>query len=100
VSTEEQERSEEAERYPTCDMLVAEKMRAPSPRSWVLPEEPGPEVTKLTAVDGDLTIERDDGPGCWVVRSTASGRALAIVRWYEAIGRYSPLTDATQERTP
>lgn len=71
----------------------------PPPRVWELPAEPEPEVTRLTAVDGEIILEREVEPWgrYWVARHRVSGRSISTVSWWEALGRWAPLADASGE---
>jgi hypothetical protein len=72
------------------------------PRTWELPPEPGPEVTRLRMVDADGPLDdvfvRDDD-GWWL---DEGGRGF---RWRDVLGMASMagggwLVDATEETTP
>ena len=117
MSTEEQERSEGqcAEEFPwpghtvRCILLnhgrdvdheapmVGRWPWTPSVRSWSLPEEPGPEVTRLKAKDG--TEWERCGETRWDQRSTA-GDPQECLTFVGVMVNHGEVSDATQERTP
>jgi hypothetical protein len=96
----DQERTE-GERCPTCDLLVAEKM--PATRSWSLPPEPGPEVTRLrSGGDRRPRIWRSDTAPWWLVQLRPGEEPFAYV-WRSLVYHWEPLTDASdasQDTTP
>lgn len=59
----------------------------PEPRTWSLPPEPGPEVTKVRDEAGNVYGRANDG--CW-------SNFWRHFRW-EGLLNYGPLTDATHE---
>ena len=64
-----------------------------TPRVWAMPEIPE-DVTRFTAVGGDMLIERDeDEPDRWFCRSAITGRVLSLLPTYEVLGRYGPLVE-------
>ena len=74
-------------------------LRDDSPRSWSLPEEPGPEVTRLKAKDGTEWVRLEDGAAVrtyW--REDIPGGYAS--NWLDLLQDLGPLTDATQECTP
>lgn len=83
--------------------LHARLVAAVEHRLWVLPNEPGPKVTKLSCRGGDFHVERDpDYPPVWVVRSRLTGRAVAMLRWPQLLAEYAPLSEVTsgKDETP
>ena len=72
-------------------------LRDDSPRSWSLPEEPGPEVTRLKAKDG--TEWERCGETRWDQRSTA-GDPQECLTFVGVMVNHGEVSDATQERTP
>jgi hypothetical protein len=66
------------------------------PRVWAMPEIPE-DVTRLSALAGDLICERDEyDPRVWACRSAATGRVLALIRTGELLDRYAPLTEVVE----
>lgn len=68
--------------------LVANTPKAP--RTWELPPEPGPEVTRLRDGDGDFWTR---------IGSAWEGGGHSAVAWHELLV-FGPLVDATEETTP
>jgi hypothetical protein len=68
------------------------------PQRWVLPPEPGPEVTKLRDSREVFWVRYSNG---WTLEDlSASGRkARGSVSWELVLG-FGPLVDATQDTTP
>jgi hypothetical protein len=58
------------------------------PRTWALPDEPGPEVTAVRTCFGTRYVRAGDA---W-----SAVKHHGVFRWDELI-RYGPLTDATAE---
>lgn len=68
----------------------------PLVRSWRLPAEPGPEVTRLSSRGGDVLLERHvDDSRYWVPRSVTTGTEWSVLLWPDAFHQWQPLTDAT-----
>lgn len=65
------------------------------PRTWRLPDEPGPEVTAVRDAEGTLFEHRTDpdGTSWWI--SKPPWRVPFL--WGELLHRCGPLTDATAE---
>lgn len=73
----------------------------PLPRSWSLPPEPGPEVTKIRDKDGSVW-EREDISRQWLWVSDDGSEAMVkpYEDWADFLEGYGPLVDATQDTTP
>ena len=72
---------------------------ADAPRTWAIPEPPGPEVRYLRTADGDV-LSRDSDEGTvrrhWR-RRFAPGTYGTTRRWVALLGDAGPLTDVTAE---
>lgn len=72
--------------------------RTDSPRAWLLPSEPGPEVTALRDKDG-RRWERGGKHGVpahvWVTLHPVTKRVQLARSWKELLTGFSPLVDAS-----
>jgi hypothetical protein len=64
----------------------------PIPRTWAIPDEPGPEVTAVRDCRG-VTWTRDDRD-FWISDSGYTGPDHRYWRWHQVLG-FAPLTDVT-----
>lgn len=65
-----------------------------TPRTWALPDEPGPEVTAVRDALDEIWIRATDG--CW--RPTVDEVSFSHAEWPALLSR-GPLTDVTAEHT-
>lgn len=70
--------------------------QAPSPTTWSLPPEPGPEVTAVRDRRSDMHLRIETG---WVLRGSPMHKAGIGITWKNTVIRFGPLTDATSEST-
>jgi hypothetical protein len=69
------------------------------PKTWVMPDPPGPEVRYLRTADGNLFERASDDGISWRYwqRRFARGVVGAPYRWTELLGSGGLLTDVTAE---
>ena len=71
-------------------------MRAPEPRTWHLPPEPGPEVWRVQDRTGCFYQRDERAPAAWHLEMNDGRLTRGAVTWEELMG-YAPLTDSSYE---